>query len=101
MTDARDKLRAASNLIEGVRGFFISAGYIQSARFLQNALNLLSDQVGGTSRFVRQTTLTHKPRAQNRRLRPGAGIEKQLFHVQLFREAGSREGKAGCPLGGP
>ena len=34
MTDARDKLRAASNLIEGVRGVFISAGYIQSARFL-------------------------------------------------------------------
>jgi hypothetical protein len=58
MTDARDKLRAASNLIEGVRGVFISAGYIQSARFLQNALNLLSDEVGGTSRFVRQTTLT-------------------------------------------
>jgi len=42
-----------------------------------------------------------KPRAQNRRLRPGGCIEKQLFHVQLFREAGSREGKAGCPLGGP
>jgi len=47
LTDGRDKLRTVVNLIEAVRGVFLSAGYIQGARLLQDAIGLLSDEIAG------------------------------------------------------
>ena len=45
MTDARDKLRQAENLVSAVRGMFISAGYAHGARIMNDVLTLLADEI--------------------------------------------------------
>jgi hypothetical protein len=52
LTDARDKLRTVVNLIEAVRGVFLSAGYIQGARLLQDAIGLLSDEIAALDKAL-------------------------------------------------
>jgi hypothetical protein len=52
LTDARDKLRTAGNLIEAVRGAFLSAGYIQGARLLQDVIGLLSDEIAALDKAI-------------------------------------------------
>ena len=42
MTDARDSLRQAEGLTARVRGVYLSAGYIQGARILNDVLRLLA-----------------------------------------------------------
>jgi hypothetical protein len=54
MTEARDKLRAASNMLEGVRVLFLSAGYVAGARLLQDASGLVSDEVAALDKAIGQ-----------------------------------------------
>ena len=55
MTDARDKLRQADILIAAVRGIFISGGDVRGARLLQDAVNLVSDEVDALDRAIAAT----------------------------------------------
>ena len=52
MTDARDKLRQADILIAAVRGIFISGGDVQGARLLNDAINLISDEIAGLDKVI-------------------------------------------------
>ena len=51
MIGARDKLRQA-DLIAAVRGMFISGGYVQGARLLNDAINLISDEIAELDRAI-------------------------------------------------
>ena len=52
MTDARDKLRQADILIAAVRGMFISGGDVRGARLLNDAINLISDEIAELDRVI-------------------------------------------------
>lgn len=52
MIDARDKLRTAGNLVETVRVVFLSAGYIQGGRILQDVIKLLADEINALDRAI-------------------------------------------------
>ena len=50
MTDARDKLRQAANLIEAVKVVFFAGGCIEGARLLNEVVNLLADEIAELDR---------------------------------------------------
>lgn len=52
LTNARDQLRQADILIAAVRGMFISGGYVQGARLLNDAINLISDEIAELDRAI-------------------------------------------------
>ena len=52
MVDARDKLRSAGNLAEAVRGVFVSAGYVQGARNMNDVINLIADEVAALDKAI-------------------------------------------------
>jgi hypothetical protein len=53
MTDARDQLKQADNLVAAVRGVFLSAGYIQGARILNDVIGLLADEIAALDKAIR------------------------------------------------
>ncbi len=52
MTDARDSLRQAEGLAARIRGVFLSAGYIQGARVLNDVIGLLADEVAALDKAI-------------------------------------------------
>jgi hypothetical protein len=52
MTDARDQLRQAEIIIARIRGMFLTAGLIQGARHLNDAIGLISDQIAELDRAI-------------------------------------------------
>lgn len=52
MTEARDKLRQADSLIAAVRGVFITAGYVHGARVMNDAINLLADEIAALNKAI-------------------------------------------------
>ena len=49
---ARDKLRQADSLIAAVRGVFITAGYVHGARVMNDAINLLADEIAALNKAI-------------------------------------------------
>ena len=45
MSSARDDLRQAESLIDKVRGVFLTAGYVQGARFLKATVQMIADEI--------------------------------------------------------
>ena len=52
MTDARDKLRQADNLVAAVRGVYVSAGYAHAARILNDVIGLLADEIAALNKAI-------------------------------------------------
>ena len=52
LTDARDKLRTAGNLIEAVRSLYLSAAYIQGAALLLDAHHLVADEIAALDKAI-------------------------------------------------
>lgn len=52
MASARDSLRSAESLIAAVRGLYLSAGYVQGARLMNNALALLADEIAALEKAL-------------------------------------------------
>ena len=52
MTDAREKLRTATTLIEDVRTLFFGGGYVEGARMLTKAAHLLDDEIAALDKQI-------------------------------------------------
>ena len=52
LTDARDTLSAAKALIASVRSLLLSGGEVASARLLNDALGILSDEIAALDKAL-------------------------------------------------
>jgi hypothetical protein len=52
MLDAKDKLRAALNLIEAVRVVYLSGGYVLGARLLNDVAGLVGDEIAALDKAI-------------------------------------------------
>jgi len=52
MISARDDLRQAETLCAGVRGIYLSAGYISGARLLNDILGLIADEIAALNKAI-------------------------------------------------
>jgi hypothetical protein len=52
MLDAKDKLRAALNLIEAVRVVYLSGGYVLGARLLNDVSGLVGDEIAALDKAI-------------------------------------------------
>ncbi len=52
MTDARDSLHQAEALAARIRGLYVSAGYFQGARILNDVIGLLADEIAALEKAI-------------------------------------------------
>lgn len=52
MTEAKDKLKAAKTHLEDVRSLYIHGGYLAGARLVNDAVNLLDDEIAALSKSI-------------------------------------------------
>ena len=56
LEDACDKLRQADILIAAVKAMFITAGYVQGARFMNAVIGLIKEEVSALEKAIAKAT---------------------------------------------
>ena len=57
MTDAREKLSAASALVDAVRVLYLSTGSIDGARLLNDVVGLIGDEIAALDKAINRGRL--------------------------------------------